>query len=95
MPTYTESVYRMFIDEIQDFTNTSTYPEFRDTRYRDNECRLYLFCIILYLQECMLRVEGYTGGYPSCNKCCNTTLCNTDCYTTTTTTVAPTLSKKV
>ena len=30
-----------FRDRIWDFTNTLTYPECRDTRCRDNECRLY------------------------------------------------------
>jgi len=35
-------VYAMYRDRIRDFTNTSTYPACRDTRCRDNECRLYL-----------------------------------------------------
>jgi len=34
-------VYVMYRDIIQDFTNTPTYPDCRDTRCRDNECRLY------------------------------------------------------
>ena len=28
--------------EYNDYTKTSTYPECRDTRDRDNECQLYL-----------------------------------------------------
>ena len=38
---YGINVYRIYRDIIRDFTNTSTYPECRDIRCRDNECRLY------------------------------------------------------
>jgi len=34
-------VYRMYRDRIRDLTNSSTYPEYRDTRCQENECRLY------------------------------------------------------
>jgi len=39
MSTY-KIVYTIYRDRIWDFTNTSTYRKCRDTRCRDNECRL-------------------------------------------------------
>ena len=35
-------VYTMYRNRIWDVTNMSIYPECRDTRCRDNECRRYL-----------------------------------------------------
>jgi len=42
MSTYIPKiVYTMYRNRIREITNTTTYPECRDTRCRDNGCQLY------------------------------------------------------
>ena len=49
----------MYRDRIRDFTNTSTYPECRDIRCQDNECRLYIYNYICHVWYMLHRDSSY------------------------------------